>query len=222
MSFTELRLAWRASPWRARSLLTVRAAISSATSSERPRSSRPSLMCSYWRSRLALQACCGIVASSSSDPRWATRAGELADRRRARASYDPYDPYDPCETTREPTMIDPDAAFLHGVAHRLALSLATLVVDQALTSESDVPFEPFTARFEVGTRVTAATFKQALGFDAGRKVDLGPAAPFFENAAAGTDDPRTRQVFAVLEHVMRRSLTGLSQAYARGEGIVEV
>jgi hypothetical protein len=47
MSSTEARLAVRASPERARSLFTVRAAISSAVSSERPCSRRPSLMCSY-------------------------------------------------------------------------------------------------------------------------------------------------------------------------------
>jgi hypothetical protein len=29
-------------------------------------------------------------------------------------------------------------------------------------------------------------------------------------------------VFAVLEHVMRRSLTGLRQAFVRGDGVVEV
>jgi len=57
----DVGLAVRASPERARSLLTVRAAIYSAVSSERPWSSRPSLMCSYWRSRLLLHACCGMV-----------------------------------------------------------------------------------------------------------------------------------------------------------------
>ena len=46
-SSTDVRLAVRASPDRARSLLTVRAAISSAVSSDRPRSFNPSLMCSY-------------------------------------------------------------------------------------------------------------------------------------------------------------------------------
>src|SRR5438270_12395697 len=52
-----------ASPDRARSLFTVRAAISSAVSSLRPRSRSPSLMCSYCRSRLELHAFCGIVPS---------------------------------------------------------------------------------------------------------------------------------------------------------------
>src|SRR3954462_2425316 len=64
MSSVDVRLASLASPERARSLFTVRAAISSATSSPRPRSSRPSLMCSYWRSRLSFHACWGIVASA--------------------------------------------------------------------------------------------------------------------------------------------------------------
>ena len=51
------------------------------------------------------------------------------------------------------TSIDPEAALATGVAHRLALSLATLVVDQALLSESDMPFEPFTAAFSVDQRL---------------------------------------------------------------------
>src|SRR3954469_23598334 len=63
MSLTELRLACLASPARARSLLTVRAAISSAVSSDSPRFFSPLLMCSYWRSRLAFHAFCGIWTS---------------------------------------------------------------------------------------------------------------------------------------------------------------
>ena len=51
------------SPCSARVLLTVRAARSSASSSLTPRSSYDSLTCSYWRSRLSLQAFCGIGRS---------------------------------------------------------------------------------------------------------------------------------------------------------------
>jgi hypothetical protein len=119
-------------------------------------------------------------------------------------------------------MIDPVVAFNHGVAHRLSLALATLVVGQTLTSESDVPFEPFTAAFEVGTRVTAASFKAALGFTPDRQAVLQSAASFFGSIDASTDDPATRQVFAVVEHVMRRSLGGLTEVHVRGEGIVDV
>src|SRR3954453_22590847 len=61
MSSTEERLACFVSPARARSLLTVRAAISSAVSVFSPRSTRPSLMWSYCRSRLLFQACWGIA-----------------------------------------------------------------------------------------------------------------------------------------------------------------
>src|SRR5687767_11529722 len=56
MSSRERREDSFASPARARSLFTIRAAISSALSSDDPRSSKLSLMCSYCRSRLALQA----------------------------------------------------------------------------------------------------------------------------------------------------------------------
>src|SRR5690349_15584373 len=56
MSRRDCALACFASPCWARSLLTVRAAISSATFSLLPRDFTLSLMCSYWRSRLPLQA----------------------------------------------------------------------------------------------------------------------------------------------------------------------
>src|SRR3954454_17997842 len=52
MSCVEVRERSRDSPCRARSLLTVRAAISSARSSEAPCSSWLSFMCSYCRARL--------------------------------------------------------------------------------------------------------------------------------------------------------------------------
>src|SRR5438046_8044824 len=65
MSCVEVRLAVRASPLLARSLFTVRAAISSALPSDVPRSSSPSLMCSYWRSRLDDQAACGTASRRS-------------------------------------------------------------------------------------------------------------------------------------------------------------
>src|SRR3954470_22188269 len=51
MSRVELRERVRDSPLRARSLLTVRAAISSARLSDAPCSFSLFLMCSYWRAR---------------------------------------------------------------------------------------------------------------------------------------------------------------------------
>jgi hypothetical protein len=68
MSSTDVRLAVLASPDRARSLFTVRAAISSALSSLRPRLFNPCLMCVYCRSRLALQAFWGMVGLLSTSP----------------------------------------------------------------------------------------------------------------------------------------------------------
>src|SRR5437879_5782475 len=66
MSSREEGLAVSASPWRALSLLTVRAAISSATSLLSPRSRSPSFTCSYWRSRFCDQASWGMDPTSSS------------------------------------------------------------------------------------------------------------------------------------------------------------
>jgi hypothetical protein len=121
--------------------------------------------------------------------------------------------------------IDPEAALATGVAHDLALSLATLVVGQTLLSESDMPFEPFAAAFGVDRRLTASTFRDALGFEATRTVDISPASSFFEQVAAiaqENGDRRAEQVFATLELVMRRSLGSLRRAFVRGEGVVEV
>src|SRR5688572_32810334 len=52
MSLVDVRERVFDSPERAFSLLTVRAAISSARSSDRPCSFSLALMCSYWRARL--------------------------------------------------------------------------------------------------------------------------------------------------------------------------
>src|SRR6185436_886110 len=60
MSCTEDFEAVRDSPLRARSLFTVAAAICLARFVDAPRSFALSLMCSYCRSRLSLQACCGM------------------------------------------------------------------------------------------------------------------------------------------------------------------
>jgi len=121
--------------------------------------------------------------------------------------------------------IDPEAALATGVAHDLALSLATLVVGQTLLSESDRPFEPFTAAFDVDRRLTAGAFRDALGFESTRIVDISPADSFFEQVAATAQengDRRAEQVFATRELVMRRSLGSPRRAFVRGDGVVEV
>jgi len=121
--------------------------------------------------------------------------------------------------------LDADAALLTGIAHRFALALAVLVTDQQLTSESDVPYEPFTAAFDADQRVIAASFREALGFDDSRQVVMASADSFFEQAIASAreaGDARGEQAYAVLEHTMRRALGRLRQVRVRGDGIVEV
>ena len=90
--------------------------------------------------------------------------------------------------------IDPEVALATGVAHDFALSLATLVVGQTLLSESDMPFEPFTAAFGVDRRLTASAFRDALGFESTRTVDISPASSFSNRwrparRSAATDAP---------------------------------
>src|SRR5215211_7324163 len=63
MSRVDERDAVFASPLRARSLLTVAAAICFARFVDVPPFLALSLMCSYWRSRLLLQAFCGMWIS---------------------------------------------------------------------------------------------------------------------------------------------------------------
>src|ERR1035437_1000136 len=65
MSERDDALACTDSPCCARSLLTVRAAISSATCFPLPRLSRLSLICAYWRSRFALHDFFGMIFPSS-------------------------------------------------------------------------------------------------------------------------------------------------------------
>ena len=120
--------------------------------------------------------------------------------------------------------IDPDAVLFTGVANRLALAFAVLVTDQTLTSEGDMPFEPFTAPF-AAARVTATTLRDVLGLDASRDVVLGPGGEFFAavRASAEEDGDRRRvEVHAVLERTMSRTLGRLHRAFLRGPGVVEV
>src|SRR6266545_2548449 len=89
MSRVEERDAVRASPLRARSLFTVAAAICFARFVEVPLFCAPSLMCSYWRSRLLLHAFCGTWISPLGSLPWgeyhvtSSRNALLAARRAA-------------------------------------------------------------------------------------------------------------------------------------------
>src|SRR6266498_1624350 len=89
MSRVEERDAVRASPLRARSLFTVAAAICFSRFVEVPLFCAPSLMCSYWRSRLLLHAFCGTWISPLGSLPWgeyhvtSSRNALLAARRAA-------------------------------------------------------------------------------------------------------------------------------------------
>ena len=81
-------------------------------------------------------------------------------------------------------------------------------------------------RPDIAERVRRAkSFREALGFEPNRTVDIGPASRFFERVAAIAlegGDQRAQQVFATLELVMGRALGTLRQAFVRGGEVVEV
>src|SRR5213083_2709671 len=105
MSRTDVRLAVLASPERARSLFTVRAAISSARLVLSPRCFTLALMCSYCRSRLGLDPL-GISAAS----RWRHwRSGML---QRAGVST----PRTAVHAGLQPDLVHPPPAVLNGGA----------------------------------------------------------------------------------------------------------
>ena len=121
------------------------------------------------------------------------------------------------ETNGKHDWIDPYAAFATGVADRLALSLATLVVDQTLLSESDVPFEPFTAAFAVDQRSCTA-FRDALGLSrlAGGH-ESGVGVLHIGCCTLGNGDRRAERASATLDLVMRGSLRSLRQGSCYGD-----
>lgn len=89
--------------------------------------------------------------------------------------------------------------------------------------ESTDYFRGFSAKLPAATRLTADTFKAALGVGARYEIDLSPADEFL----AGAEDPDNwgddiAHGFRLLETVMRATLSGLFIASARGKGVVRV
>ncbi|HEV8653483.1 MAG TPA: nuclease A inhibitor family protein [Actinomycetes bacterium] len=103
------------------------------------------------------------------------------------------------------------------------MAFANLMVDQSLTSESDYPYEPFTAEMQQSTRLTRRSFCDAVGLEPSPQIEMHPATDFFK----WTDDPEPEdtemaQVYALLWKMMRGTLKGLTLVRARGEDVVQV
>jgi hypothetical protein len=89
--------------------------------------------------------------------------------------------------------------------------------------ESTDYFRSFTAPLAAGTKLEAAAFQQALHVGRRYRIDFLSADDFFSNAGdADNLGEDTARGFRLLEKVMHATLTDLSVAFARADGVVRV
>lgn len=100
-----------------------------------------------------------------------------------------------------------EAARASDAAVRLARALRTLMADIELLSESDRPYRPFAAALAPATPLTTETFRTAAGIGARYRITSEPVAAFF--AQPGDRDPDEVAAYALLERVLRATLTDL-------------
>jgi hypothetical protein len=89
--------------------------------------------------------------------------------------------------------------------------------------ESTDYFRSFTAPLAADTKLEATAFHEALHVGRRYRIDFSSADDFFSNAGdpdnLGED---TARGFRLLEKVMRATLTDVSVAFARADGVVRV
>jgi hypothetical protein len=107
---------------------------------------------------------------------------------------------------------------------KLARALAALARDLPNPADESTDFfRPFVAPMPPDSRLDAGTFQRALKIGVRYTIALSPADALL--ARAGDPDNSGKEIaegFRLLEKVMRATLSELSVAFARGEGIVRV
>jgi len=88
--------------------------------------------------------------------------------------------------------------------------------------ESTDFFGSFSARTPSAAPIDAATFHQALSVGPRYRIDFSSADDFFTNAGDPDNWGEDARGFQLLEKVMRATLTDLSVAFARADGVVRV
>jgi len=88
--------------------------------------------------------------------------------------------------------------------------------------ESTDFFRSFTAPYPARASIDAATFHQALNVGRRYGIDLSSADNFFTNAGDADNWGEDARGFQLLEKVMRATLTDLSVAFARADGVFRV
>jgi hypothetical protein len=110
------------------------------------------------------------------------------------------------------------------LASKLAKALHELARDLPNPADESTDFfRPFVAAMSPDSHLDAGTFQRALKIGSRYRVDLSSA----DALLSGAEDPdnwgnEIAQGFRLLERVMRATLSELSVAFARGEGVVRV
>jgi hypothetical protein len=109
-------------------------------------------------------------------------------------------------------------------AWKLARALQTLASDLPNpSSESTDEFHAFTAALALDVPLTAASFLQAVDVDEHYRIDLSPADDLLASASdVASWGDNVAHGFQLLTRVMRATLTDLSVAYARKDGVTRV
>ena len=109
------------------------------------------------------------------------------------------------------------------LAAKLSKALSALAKDLPNPAdESTDYFHPFVAALPSSSALSPETIKQALKLGASYRVDWSSADGFFSNATDEDNWGDTALGFRLLEKVMRASLSEITVAFARREGLVRV
>ena len=90
------------------------------------------------------------------------------------------------------------------------------------TDESTDFFRSFSAAYPSESPIDSATLHQSLSVGKRYAIDLSSADGFFTNAGDPDNWGDDARGFQLLEKVMRATLTDLSVAFARADGVVRV
>jgi hypothetical protein len=109
------------------------------------------------------------------------------------------------------------------LAAKLAKAFQALATDLTLVSESDYPYKAFSAAMPQTTALTAESFRAAVGIGRRFTIDLRPADDFFQQYEDPQDkEPEEVKTYALLEKIMKTTLSGLQIVYVGGENVVRV
>jgi hypothetical protein len=109
------------------------------------------------------------------------------------------------------------------LAAKLARAFQALATDLTLVSESDYPYKAFSAAMPQTTALTAEGFRAAVGIGRRFTIDMRPADDFFRQYEDPQDkDPEEAKTYALLEKLMKATLSDLQISYVRGENVVRV